>query len=49
MSKENESLHEENANLSRMAQLMTTSMKESVDTSKKYVNYCVLNRGFTNC
>lgn len=37
MSIENKMLLEENQNLSRMAKLMTTSMKESVDTSKKCV------------
>lgn len=34
---ENESLKVENSNLTKVAQLMTHSMKESVDTSKRLV------------
>lgn len=37
LKEENESLKVENSNLTKVAKLMTNSMKESMDTSKRYV------------
>jgi len=43
MEEENEALRTENSNLTKVAKLLTENMKESVETSQKWVHYYILN------